>query len=129
MMPSAQRRQISWPGKFRCAVRGVAWALLSERNFRVHLAVAGATVILASALGASRIEWCLLALCIATVLAAEMFNSAIEHLARAITSDENATIRDALDIGAGAVLVATLGAAAVGAVVFAHRLGALAEWW
>ena len=71
---------------------------------------------------ASQGEWCLLILCIATVLTAEMFNTAIEHLARAITPDRHDELRDALDTSSGAVLLASLGAATVGTWIFAARL-------
>ena len=65
----------------------------------------------------SRIEWCLLALCVAIVLTAEIFNSALEQLAKAITREHDAHIRAALDMASGAVLLASVGAAIVGTVV------------
>jgi diacylglycerol kinase len=54
-----------------------------------------------------------------------MFNSAFEKLARAITNDHDPEIRDALDIASGAVLLASLGAAAVGAMILLPRLLAM----
>jgi diacylglycerol kinase len=71
----------------------------------------------------------LLVLCIAGVLVAEMFNSALELMAKAITSEENPYLGNSLDIGSAAVLVASIGAAVVGAIVFGHRLGVLLGWW
>ena len=44
------------------------------------------------------VQWCVLLLCIAGVLSAEMFNSTLESVARSITGQENTHIRDALDI-------------------------------
>lgn len=128
MTPIVKPGQGSWPHKFRCAVRGVGRAVRSERNFRVHLPVGLAVVVAAAALGASSIEWCVLALCMAVVLAAEMFNTAIEHLARAMTPEDREEIRDALDISAGAVLAAAIGVAVVGGLVFMNRVVALIEW-
>ena len=129
MKPVEESPPHAWSDKLRWAARGIARAVRGERNFRVHLTIALVVVIAAAALAISPSQWCLLALCIATVLAAEMFNTAIEHLARAITPEHNASIRDALDMSAGGVLVAALGAALVGAVVFVQRLGAPVEWW
>ena len=63
------------------------------------------------------------------VLAAEMFNSALESLARAITDRPHPLVRDALDIASAAVLVTALGAAAVGLLIFLHRAGVLLGWW
>jgi diacylglycerol kinase len=77
--------------------------------------------IAAAVLGATLIEWCLLLLCMTVVLTAEMFNSALERLAKAVDRRENSHLAIALDIGSGAVLVAALGAALVGAIVLLSR--------
>lgn len=70
-----------------------------------------------------RADWYALLLCVTVVLAAEMFNSALESLAKALRRDYDPHIADALDIGSGAVLVAAIGAVIVGAMVFLNRLG------
>ena len=57
-----------------------------------------------------------------------MFNSALEHLGRAIGDDYDPTLGTALDIGSAAVLTASIGAAVVGCVIFLHRLGVLMNW-
>jgi len=67
-------------------------------------------------------EWCLLVGAIAVVLAAEIFNSAVESLARALGPAWNPRVRDALDMASAAVLVAACGAAVVGLIVFGSRL-------
>ena len=91
----------------------------------MHVIVAVAVVGAAAVLRVSAAEWCLLAAAIATVLAAEVFNSALEALARAFGPERNPRIRDALDMASAAVLVAALGAVAVGLGVFGPRLLAL----
>ena len=98
-------------------------------NFKIHLAVALAVIIAAAWLDANTLEWSALVLCIATVLSAETFNTSIEHLARAVTRKHNEEIRDALDVAAGAVLMASLGAAIAGTVVFVNLLAAWPGWW
>ncbi|MBI3837913.1 MAG: diacylglycerol kinase family protein [Planctomycetia bacterium] len=122
-------RHRSWPRKFRRAARGLGWGLRTERNFSVHLVVAAAVVAAAIALDASRLEWCMLVLCVAVVLGAELFNTAIEQLARAVTRDHNEHVRDALDTSSGAVLLTAIGAAIVGSLVFVYRLGCFLNWW
>jgi diacylglycerol kinase len=56
-----------------------------------------------------------------------MFNCAIEHLAKAVTREQNKLIGTALDISSAGVLVTALGAAVVGVLVLgnllAHSLG------
>lgn len=121
-MPPFVRKPHSWRRKAALAAGAVVGAVRSERNFRIHLSAALAVLAAAAVLGASRVEWFLLILCIAAVLAAEMFNTALEHLARAVTPDENNDVRDALDAASGAVLIAAAGAAVVGGVVLLYRL-------
>jgi diacylglycerol kinase len=119
----------SWARKFRDAFRGVKEGIRDQSSFRVHFFAAGAVSAAAAALRASLTEWCLLLLSIIAVLTAELFNSALESMAKAITRESDPHLGTSLDIGSAAVLVASLGAAIVGAVVFVHRLGILLGWW
>jgi diacylglycerol kinase len=118
-----------WIEKFRDAFRGWALAVRGQSSFAVHLAVALAVVVVAAVLRVSLVEWCLLSLCIAAVLAAELFNTAIEYLAKAISKEHDENLGAALDIASGAVLLAALGADAVGSTIFIYRLGVLLGWW
>jgi diacylglycerol kinase len=129
-MNRASRRKLpqrapGWGAKFRHAGRGLKLGVRGESSFFVHFFVAAAVVAAGLALGVDRAEWCLLVLCIAGVLAAEMFNSALERLAQAIDQRHNALLRNALDISSAAVLLAVLGAATVGVIVFGSRLGSM----
>jgi diacylglycerol kinase len=112
----------SWPEKFRDAFLGLWLAIRSERSFAIHLPMALLVAVLAAILRVNLPEACLLGLCVTLVLAAEMFNTALERMARAIDRQENADIAAALDIASGAVLVASIGAACVGTVIFLSRL-------
>jgi len=112
--------RVDWLHKFRVAIRGAAFAIRSQVNFRVHLLVSLAVIVSAYLQGASTIEWGALLVCIAVVLSAETFNTSIEHLAKAITRQPNEEIRHALDVAAGAVLIAAIGAAIAGTVIFAR---------
>ena len=112
--PSLARR---WAQKFSCATRGVAIAFRQEDSFAVHLPAAVAVVFLGLTTDVSREEFLLLVVCVAVVIAAELFNSALERLAAAVTTEVNPLVRDALDVASGAVLVAAAGAACVGAIV------------
>jgi diacylglycerol kinase len=115
--------------KFGCALVGCKRGLRSEGNFFVHFFVAAIVVAVAAVLQASLYEWSLLVLCIAAVLAAEMFNCAIEHLAKAITREHNKLIGTALDISSAGVLVAALGASIVGTLILGNLLGRTLGWW
>ncbi len=119
----------SWRLKFNDAFRGVKRGVRGQASFFIHFFAAAAVVLAGWILNADRADWCLLLLCITLVLMAEMFNSALECAAKVIETRYNAHIRDALDIGAAAVLIASLGAAIVGTLVLGHRLGIMLDWW
>ena len=124
-----RRRKRSWPKKFRDAFRGVRVGVRGQSSFGVHFFFAGAVLVAAGLMRVTLVEWCLLLLCIAIVLTAEMFNSLLESMAKAITDQHNPHLADALDIGSAAVLVASIGASIVGAIIFLRRLGVLLGWW
>lgn len=119
----------SWAAKFRRAFRGVKLGVRGQSSFFVHFFAASLVVAAAMALDADRTEWLLLAACIAAVLTAEMFNSALERLAKAVDTRFNPNVRDALDTASGAVLIAALGAATIGAVIFLRLVGENLRWW
>ena len=112
----------SWLQKFARAFQGMWLGMRGQSSFAVHVVVGLLVILAATVLGANRIEWCILLLCITVVLTAEMFNSALEHLAGAVDRKENRLIAQALDIGSAAVLMSAIGASIVGLVVFLVRL-------
>jgi diacylglycerol kinase len=118
-----------WRAKFRDAFRGLWLAARSERSYLVHLPMAAAVAVVAIVLRVNLVEGCLLVLCVGVVLTAETFNTALERLARPIAATRNESIGAALDMASGAVLIASLSAAAVGSTIFVYRLGLLAGWW
>ena len=103
----------SWLGKFRDAARGIVSGMRDENSFLVHIPAAIAVLVAAVVLRANAIQWSLLILCIAQVIAAELFNSALERLSRAIDGGYNEQLRVGLNIASGAVLILSLGSAAV----------------
>jgi diacylglycerol kinase len=118
-----------WSKKFQRAFRGIRVGGRGQNSFLVHIPVACFVLAAAAQLHVSTLEWCALVLCIATVITAELFNTAIEHLAKSITSELDPHIRDALDIGSAAVLIASVGAAVVGALILGLRIGVMLGWW
>jgi len=115
----------TWNRKFRHAFRGMKLGVQGQSSFFV----ASAVIVAALALDTNLVEWCLLLLCITIVLSAEMFNSALEWLAKAVDAEHNPNLGTALDIGSAAVLLAAMGAVVVGCVIFLHRLGTQIGWW
>src|SRR5262249_32080304 len=106
---------------FNYAIEGVIHVLRTQRNMRIHFAIAVAVLVIAVAVGVSRIELIALLLAITFVLVAEMINSAVEGTIDAATTSFDPMAKLAKDIAAGAVLIASVNAVAVGYLVFAGK--------
>ena len=104
---------------FRNARKGMRLSLKSERNIRIHMCAAVLTVITAFCLNFSVEKYCILFIAIASVISAEMFNSAIEFALDSIYHNKySKMVGMAKDIAAGAVMVVTIMALMVGALLF-----------
>jgi len=107
---------------FRHAGRGLRWAVSSQANVRVHLAAAVVVLIAALILRFSAMEFVGLLLCFAIVIAAELFNTTLEVLIDYAWPEHHPMIGRAKDVAAAAVLIAAIGAAAVGVLLFGRHL-------
>jgi diacylglycerol kinase (ATP) len=106
---------------FNNAFEGIIHVLRTQRNMRIHAAVAVVVLIVAVTADVSKLELCVLLLSIAFVLIAEMINSAIEGAIDVATSSFDPMAKLAKDTAAGAVLIATINAVAVGYLVFSGK--------
>jgi diacylglycerol kinase (ATP) len=106
---------------FNFAIEGVIHVLRTQRNMRLHFAAAVAVIVVAVAVGVTKIELSLLLVSIAFVLVAEMINTAVEGAIDAATTSFDPMAKLAKDIAAGAVLIASVNAVAVGYLVFAGK--------
>jgi diacylglycerol kinase (ATP) len=118
---------VSAPGRaptlldsFNYAFEGIIHVLRTQRNLRIHFSVAIVVIAAAAALGVDRLSLIALLIVIAFVLVAEMVNSAIEGAIDVSTTSFDPNAKLAKDIAAGAVLIASITALAVGYLVFAH---------
>jgi diacylglycerol kinase len=107
---------------FRDALSGMGYCLSTQRNMQVHMVVAVAVLVAAWLLKLSRLEWALLLFAISFVMAAEMFNTALERTVDLFVDNYHPLARLAKHIAAGAVLVSALNAAVVGVLIFLPHL-------
>jgi undecaprenol kinase len=106
--------------RFGFAFQGLAAAWRSEANFRIQLV---ALLIVVAFLIFEKLEpiwWALVLLTSAAVLAAELFNTALEHLADLLHPETHPQIQIVKDCAAAAVLVSAGAAAAVGVALLFH---------
>src|SRR5437773_11086090 len=118
----SSRRAPTILDSFNYAFEGIIHVLRTQRNMRIHFAVAVAVLIAALAVDVSRLELIALLLAIAFVLIAEMINTAIEGAIDVATTSFDTMAKLAKDIAAGAVLIATVNAIAVGYLVFSGKV-------
>jgi diacylglycerol kinase (ATP) len=107
---------------FNYAFEGVIHALRTQRNMRIHFAIAAAVLVLAFIYDVTRLELIALMIAIAFVLIAEMVNTAVEATIDLSTPSFDPLAKIAKDLAAGAVLIASVTAVAVGYLVLADRL-------
>ena len=107
---------------FTHAGRGVLLLCLTQWNFRIHLIAALVAVSLGFYFHISAIEWVILATVIGLVLCAEALNTAIERMVDLLEPDHHPVARDAKDLAAAAVLIASICAAIIGVLLFGPRM-------
>ena len=119
----SRRRSLNLIDSFNYAIEGLIHVLRTHRNMRIHFAIAIAVMVGAVWAGVNRLELIALLLSITFVLVAEMINSAIEQAIDVATTSFDPLAKLAKDIAAGAVLIASVNAIAVGYLVFSHAIG------
>jgi diacylglycerol kinase (ATP) len=116
------RRTPSILESFNYAFQGIIHVLRTQRNLRIHFVVAVLVLLAALYSGVDRLELIALLLAIAFVLIAEMLNTAVEAAVDVATTSFDPMAKLAKDIAAGAVLISTAVAVAVGYLVFSGQV-------
>lgn len=107
------------------ALRGVGHIVRTQPNARLHLLAAVLACAAGVYFGLGRSEWLWIGVAITLVWSAEASNTALELLADVLHPARHAGIGRAKDVAAAAVLIAALGAAVIGLLVFVPHLAAL----
>ncbi|MFH0702734.1 MAG: diacylglycerol kinase family protein [bacterium] len=108
---------------FRFAIRGLALALRSQKNFRTDLIIGFIVIISAVLLKFSHIEMIILILTIGFMLFAELINTVIEFVIDAYFGNKYSILaKMAKDISAGSVFIAALFSVMIGILLFLPNL-------
>lgn len=99
---------------FVYAWRGVIALVRQEHNARLHLVASLLAAAAGAALHISTDDWRWLIAAMALVWLAEALNTAIEELCDRVSPEFDVAIGRAKDLGAGAVLIASIAAALIG---------------
>lgn len=103
---------------FKYAFQGLKDLFSTQDNSKIHAVMAVLSVGMGFYFGISQIEWCLIIFAISSVLAAEAFNTGLEHLTDLVSPDHHELAGRTKDVAAAGVLLTALGAALVGIVIF-----------
>lgn len=102
----------------RYAARGIVYVFRHERNFQIHIALGILAIILGYVLQISLTQWLFILTAIASVLALEMINTIFEKFVDMFQPRIHQYAATIKDLMAGAVLMASLSALLVGAIIF-----------
>jgi len=100
------------------AFEGIMYAARTQANMRIHLVVAALVLTATLLLRLDRFYVIALIVLIAMVLALELVNTAIEAIVDLLTVAHHPLAKTAKDAAAGAVLIASAAAVAVGYLIF-----------
>src|SRR5438132_4927242 len=95
---------------FKYAFKGLLIAVREEQNFRLHLLAIVVVAVAGAALHISPQEWVIIALTMGMVIAAELFNTAIEDIVNLISPQFNEKAGRIKDISAAAVMATAIAA-------------------
>ena len=107
---------------FNFAFEGIIHVLRTQRNLRIHFAIAFAVLVLALIVNVTKLELIALLISVTFVLIAEMLNTAVEAAIDISTTSFDPMAKLAKDIAAGAVLIAAVNAIGVGYLVFSGKV-------
>ena len=107
---------------FGHAFDGWWYALRTQRNAWLEVAVACSVFAVSSWLQLDNVRWAIIVLTAALVFAAEFFNTAVEVIVDLVSPQEHPLAKIAKDVAAAAVLVAALGAVVVGLLLLGPPL-------
>ena len=110
------------------AIDGVRAMLRTQHNAKIHAIATIMVAIACVGFEISKPEAALLVLAITIVWLAEALNTAFEFICDVVSPQQNPQVKLAKDIAAGGVLLASIGAAIVGILVFLpHILSSQAQ--
>ena len=102
----------------RHALAGIAVMLRTQHNAWLHLAATLGVIAAGFALKIDANDWRWLVVAIVLVWVSEAVNTAFEHLCDVVSPDFHAAVKLSKDIADGAVLIAAIGAVALGVLIF-----------
>lgn len=118
----AEVERASFLMSFVYAWNGIVYAVRTQRNMRVHIAIFVLAVALGVVLRISPVEFAMVFVAATGVFIAEMMNTVAEAVVDLVTKEYHPLARIAKDVAAGVVLMNALLSVAIGLFVFVPHL-------
>ncbi|MCP4337175.1 MAG: diacylglycerol kinase family protein [Mycoplasma sp.] len=113
--------------KFMYAIIGIWITIKEERSLLSHLIISVIVIGLGVSVRLSLNRWAILILTISIVIGFEVINTSVEALVDMISFRYNLKVKKVKDIAAGATLVVSIAAFAIGLIIFIPELIELKE--
>ena len=113
---------------FKCAARGAIYTIKNERNMRIHTVISFYVLLFSCFFHLSFVKYAVLLLTIGSVLTLEMINTSIEAIIDICSKEYNSVARIAKDIAAGAVMISSVVAVAIGIILFGDFYAYIDMW-
>jgi diacylglycerol kinase len=110
---------------FGFALEGVSYLIRTQRSAQIEIVIGVVVIAVAASLGINAIEWAVLVLAMALVLALEALNTAIELTVTLASPERHPLAKAAKDVAAAMVLIAAIGSVIVGVIVLGPRLASI----
>lgn len=107
---------------FVYAWNGIVYTVRTQRNMRVHLALAVLAIALGIWLRISPVEFAMVFVAITLVVVSEMINTVVEACVDLATREYHPLAQVAKDVAAGTVLLCAMLAAVIGCLVYLPHL-------
>ncbi|MBW7957831.1 MAG: diacylglycerol kinase [Deltaproteobacteria bacterium] len=115
-------RPKNWFESLNYAIEGVIYAFKTQRHIRYHYLIAAAALFISLFLELPMTEFVLFTMAVLFLLFAEMVNTALEEIVNLVEEKHHMTAKNAKDVAAGAVLIASVGVAVMVYTIFSKYL-------
>jgi undecaprenol kinase len=104
------------------ALAGISFAFRNQFNMRFHIFVSSLVIILAIFFHIDPVEWCILLLCLGSVIASELINTSIELNINLYSAEYNEKASQVKVIAGASVLVTCTVSGILGLIIFIPRI-------
>ena len=104
--------------RFSYAFQGMLVLIIKDHKFLLHLLLTLIVIIAGFTFKINEVEWLFIIISIGLVLAFEAINTAVEYVVDLVTNEYHVLAKNAKDVAAFSVVLASLVALVIGLIIF-----------